>query len=60
MCVALQINHGVLTYLNNNEQGPEKLVVILDCQGATAMQVSHFWHCLYVFMLYESRRDCSA
>lgn len=38
--IVSQINHGVLTYLNNNEQGPEKLVVILDCQGATAMQAT--------------------
>lgn len=43
-CVAVQINRGVLTYLSNNEQGPEKLVVILDCRGATAMQVSHLLH----------------
>ncbi|KAL3137056.1 hypothetical protein ABBQ32_006642 [Trebouxia sp. C0010 RCD-2024] len=42
--IVSQINRGVLTYLSNNEQGPEKLVVILDCRGATAMQVSHLLH----------------
>ena len=36
----MQINHGVLVYLDDNEHGPEKLVVILDCRGATALQVS--------------------
>lgn len=35
----MQINYGILNFLNNDEQGPEKLVVILDCRGATALQV---------------------
>lgn len=54
-CVAVQINRGVLTYLNNNEQGPEKLVVILDCRGATAMQVSHLRHQVVWMLLGEFR-----
>ena len=42
----MQINHGVLVYLDDNEHGPEKLVVILDCRGATALQVSVYAPCL--------------
>ncbi|KAA6427217.1 MAG: hypothetical protein FRX49_02974 [Trebouxia sp. A1-2] len=36
-CIVSQINYGVLNFMDD-QQGPEKLVVILDCRGASAFQ----------------------
>ncbi|KAL0054471.1 hypothetical protein WJX82_009314 [Trebouxia sp. C0006] len=38
-CIVSQINYGVLNFMDD-QQGPEKLVVILDCRGASAFQAS--------------------
>ncbi|DBA92892.1 TPA: hypothetical protein ACH3X1_003062 [Trebouxia sp. C0004] len=38
-CIVSQINYGVLNFMDD-QQGPEKLIVILDCRGASAFQAS--------------------
>ena len=55
--LAMQINYGVLSFLSNNEQGPEKLVVILDCRGATALQV-RFAACLVMLAQAAHSLNC--
>ena len=57
--VYVQINFGVLNFMDD-ERGPEKLVVILDCRGATAMQVGMAAHHLHAHILLHVASDCKS
>lgn len=56
MCT--QINYGVLNFMDDT-RGPEKLLVILDCRGATAMQVSSAVHKLLLLQFQVTLRSRS-